>query len=286
MEVNCEGCAACCIDWRAVAPSGVSLDHERRGPYTPLDESYNLVPLSADEVRAFVDAGFGDALTPRLWTGGDGPHVTVDGHRLAAIDGRPAFFIGLRKPPKPVAPFGLEPAWLPTCVFLDPASLQCRLHGDDHYPDACARYPGDNLSLSAETECERSERAFGGRRLLDGDPDGTKPLLVPSVVGGRLFVHPDPGRLAGAVDRLARGAATDEDRAEFVAVAAASAPGSAAVDETRVVRARARVLDADSWAGHAVRTWPGLANTAPDPSLAEQVEADHGAPATPGWDGV
>lgn len=30
MDVNCEGCAGCCIDWRALSPE--DTDHERRGP--------------------------------------------------------------------------------------------------------------------------------------------------------------------------------------------------------------------------------------------------------------
>ncbi|MFC7229003.1 YkgJ family cysteine cluster protein [Salinirubellus salinus] len=286
MEVNCEGCAGCCIDWRAVAPADVSLDHERRGPYRPLDDSYNLVPLSSDEVRAFVRDGLGDALTPRLWRGEGGPSVEVDGHSLAAVDGHPVFFVGLRKPPKPVAPFGLDPTWLPTCVFLDPTTLQCRIHGDDLYPDACARYPGDNLALDADTECERVERAFGGERLLDDTAGDATPLLAPSAVGGRLFAHPDHSRIEGRVARLARGTATHEDRAEFVAVAAGATPGRLDVDDDHYERAREAVLAADSWVGTAVEEWAARAETErPDPSLGAVVEEDHGAPTTPGWAG-
>jgi Fe-S-cluster containining protein len=308
MEVNCEGCAGCCIDWRSVAPEGISLDHERRGPYRPLDDSYNLVPLSGDEVRAFLRAGYGDALTPRLWRGAgepsEGPEVprasgreapvsvAVDGHSLAAVDGRPVFFVGLRKPPKPVAPFGLEPTWLPTCAFLDPETLQCRIHGDGLYPDACERYPGDNLALDADTECERVERAFGGERLLDDDPGDLKPLLAPSAVGGRLFAHPDRSRIEGRVARLADGEATREDRAEFVAVAAAAAPGRLDVDTERYEQARETVLEADSWVGAAIEAWTERASGAgadgtsdlPPPSLGVVVEASRGAPETPGWD--
>jgi Fe-S-cluster containining protein len=291
MEVNCEGCGGCCIDWRSVAPADVSLDHERRGPYRPLDNTYNLVPLSGDEVRAFLRAGLGDALTPRLWRGERGPSVSVDGRSLAAVDGRPVFFVGLRKPPKPVAPFGLDPTWLPTCAFLDPETLQCRIHGDDLYPDACERYPGDNLALDADTECERVERAFGGERLLDDDPGDVKPLLAPSAVGGRLFAHPDRSRIEGRVARLAHGEATREDRAEFVAVAAAAAPGQLDVDAERYERARETVIGADSWVGAAIEEWTERANGAgadgaddpPAPSLGAVVEASRGAPGTPGW---
>jgi hypothetical protein len=284
MEVNCEGCAGCCIDWRAVAPEGVSLDHERRGPYRPLDDSYNLVPLSGDEVRAFVRGGLGDALTPRLWSGEGGPSVSVDGHSLAAVDGRPVFFVGLRKAPKPVAPFGLDPTWLPTCAFLDPETLQCRIHDTDRYPDACERYPGDNLVLDAETECERVEGAFGGERLLDDTPGDARPLLAPSAVGGRLFAHPERSRIEGRVGRLARGEATPEDRAEFVAVAAGAAPGRLDVDRERYERARETVLDTVSWVGEAIDEWRARAESdRPEPSLGGVVEGERGAPGTPGW---
>ena len=283
MDVDCEGCAGCCIDWRAVAPAGVDLDHERRGRLVPLDDAYNLVPLSSDEVRAFVRAGLGDAMTPRLF-GGDERTVTVDGRELAAVDGRPAFLVGLRKPPKPVGPFGLEAAWLPTCAFLDPATLQCRLHGGDRYPDACDRYPGDNLALDAETECERVEAAFGGERLLEADPGDADPLLGPGAPGATVFAHPDPGRLTGRVDRVARGAPMPADRAEFVAVAAASRPGTLEVDGDRYASARRAALSADSWVGAAVETWERLAGEAPaDPALADDVEDARGAPGTPGW---
>jgi hypothetical protein len=284
MEVDCEGCAGCCVDWRGVAPEGVELDHERRGGLVPLDDAYNLVPLSSDEVRAFLREGFGDAMSPRLFES-DGPSVDVDGHDLAAVDGRPAFLIGLRKPPKPVGPFDTDPAWLSTCVFLDPATLQCRIHGDDRYPEACARYPGGNLALDAETECERVEAAFGGERLLDDDPADAEPLLGVGALGATVFAHPDPDRLAGRVERIVDGHPTAEDRAEFLAVAAASRPGALAVDEGRYEAARERALTADSWVGGAIEAWRRRAGAeAPDPSLGERIEARRGAPETPGWD--
>src|SRR6056297_3240706 len=129
MEVRCHGCAGCCIDWRPLADDGAfgqdtgSVDEGDNGPtadrwrgrFPSLDGAYNLVPLERDEVRAFVDAGLGDALTPRLWAASEtDPHVEVGDRRVAAVDGRPAFFVGLRKPPKPVAPFDHEEAtWLP-----------------------------------------------------------------------------------------------------------------------------------------------------------------------------
>ena len=303
MDVDCEGCAGCCLDWRDVAPADVDLDHERRGGLVPLDDTYNLVPLTSDEVRTFLEAGLGDAMTPRLFASegarGDPSKessgeerreprdrsVAVDGHDLAAVGGRPAFFVGLRKPPKLVAPFGTDPSWLPSCVFLDPATLQCRIHGGERYPDACGTYPGDNLALDVETECERVEAAFGGERLLDDDPGDADPLLGVGALGATVFAHPDPDRLAGRVERIAAGAPTEADRAEFVAVGAASRPGTLAVDDARYERARERALDADSWVGAAAAEWGRLAGEATaDPSLGAAVEERRGAPGTPGRD--
>lgn len=67
MDVNCEGCAGCCIDWRALAPPDVDPEHERRRRFRPLDDVYNLTPLASDEVRAFLGEEWGDALTPRVF---------------------------------------------------------------------------------------------------------------------------------------------------------------------------------------------------------------------------
>jgi hypothetical protein len=85
MEVNCEGCAGCCPDWRALA---ADLDHERRGPCEPIGDEYNLVALTRDEVRVFLDAGLGDALRPRLWH--DGEREEGDGTADADGEGTPA----------------------------------------------------------------------------------------------------------------------------------------------------------------------------------------------------
>ena len=313
MRVNCEGCAGCCVDWRAL--SATPDDHERVGPERPLDDVYNLVPLTRDEVRDFVNAGFGDALTPRLWErepddsddderrvddgdrrGADdrpGRSVTVDGFDVAAIAGRPAFFVGLRKPPKPVAPVGTdEPTWLPACAFLDPESLQCRIHEDDLYPDECATYPGRNLLMDVESVCERVEREFGapGERLVeDSVPADAEPLFGPQALGGKVFAHPDPDALAGRVDRIAAGDATDDDRAEFVGTAAAASPGMLERNDDAYERYRERALDADSWVGAAIDDWETRAASADtdgdvDPALGEHVEEGRGAPETPGWE--
>jgi hypothetical protein len=288
MELDCEGCAGCCLDWRPIAPADTDLGHERRGPHEPLDGVYNLTPLTSDEVRAFVRAEEAAALTPRLWSAPDRDGVTVDGVPLAAVDGRPAFFVGLRKIRKPVAPFGTEPRWLRACAFLDPATLQCRVHDTDRYPEECASYPGRNLALGAETECERVERSWSGEHLLDDDPEGAPPRLGPEALGSKVFVHPEPDDLAGRVERLAAGEATAADRATFVAAAAAASPGTAEVDAEKYASFRERVLATEGWVDRAVAAWaeragPGC-EPAPDPALAEQVEDDAGAPPTPGWE--
>ncbi|MFB6123274.1 MAG: YkgJ family cysteine cluster protein [Haloferacaceae archaeon] len=288
MEVNCEGCAGCCLDWRPVAAS--PADHERRGERPPLDDAYNFVALGRDEVRAFLDAGLGDALTARLWAAASPEEaVTVDGRDVAGVNGRPAFVVGLRTARKPVAPFDLGRTWLDACVFLDPETLRCRIHGDDCYPDACATYPGRNLELDRETECERVESTFGGDRLRDDDPPAAlpPPLFGPQALGSRLFLHPTPERLDGVVGRLVRGSPTAADRAEFVGVAAGSSPGTVAVNETRATRSRERALDAESWVSDAVEFWAEHADDvgarADLPVGWADVEASLGAPETEEW---
>ncbi|RDI71763.1 YkgJ family cysteine cluster protein [Halopelagius longus] len=288
MRVDCEGCAGCCLDWRPLAAEGGG---GRRGPREPLDDVYNLVPLTRDEVVAFVERGVGDAMVPRMWAAAEEREggVEVDGVDVAAIGGRPAFFVGLRKPPKPVGPFGHSRRWLRSCIFLDPETLQCRIHGDDEYPDECAEYPGHNLALDQETECERVESAFGGERLLDDEaPEGQRGLLLgPQAVGSKVFTHPDPGRLDGVVERMRRGDLTPEDRAEFVGVAAGSHAGSLEVNEDRAEQTREEVLAADSWVGESIAEWTELAGELGDEADAHlDVEESRGAPKTPGWDAV
>jgi len=311
VQTNCEGCAGCCIDWR---PLGGAPDHERPGRYRALDDTYNLAPLTSDEVRAFLDAGWVDALAPRLFVvagGADGdaddgptpPTVEIDGYELAAADGRPLFAVGLRKTAKPVAPFDDDRRWLETCVFLDPSTLQCRLHDTDQYPQTCATYPGHNLALDAETECERVETAHGepGERLGDAAPPEDRPPLPfgPQALGGTVFAHPDPAALAGRVDRLAAGETTADDRATFVGVAVASSPGSLAVDDDRRTRAveRAHETTDSSWIAAAADEWETAAESrggdeidvgsdADDPPDPARVEGATDAPPTPGWDAV
>ena len=296
MEVNCEGCAGCCIDWRAIAPD--PSDHERRGSRRPLDDAYNFVPLNRDDIYEFLDAGLADALTPRLWHDESG--VEIDGVPLAAIDERPAFFLGLRKATKPVGPFGTDSTWLPTCAFLDPTTLQCRIHDADAYPSECAEYPGHNLELEQKTECERVEEAFDGtdgagsdgrERLIDDTPpeELSALLLGPQALGQKVFVFPDVERLSGVVERATADELTDEDRALFVAAAASATPGTPEVNRERFDDAFERGLEAESWVGESVDDWTTRAgevgSDAPDPSVAEAVEVIRGAPETPGWDG-
>jgi hypothetical protein len=289
MELDCEGCAGCCIDWRPLAAGDV--EHERRGRYRPLDDAYNLVVLDREDVRAFIDAGLGDALTPRLFCAEAG--VTVGEHTLAAINGRPAFVVGLRTPPKPVGPFDTEPRWLRTCTFLDPTTLQCRIHDSELYPADCADYPGSNLALDVATECERVEREFGGDRLRDGTPPGDPGFaLGPQAVGAKVFAYPDPDDPpdghraldAETVATLTRGALSSDRRAPFVAGAAAGAPGTTAVAAERYSVALAAVRATDSWAGRAIAEWQERVGDDADPALAATVEDARGAPSTAGWE--
>ncbi|MFC7018508.1 MULTISPECIES: YkgJ family cysteine cluster protein [Haloarcula] len=286
MEVDCEGCAGCCIDWRSLTDA--DIDHERRGPFEPLDDTYNLAPLTRDEVREFVAAGYGDALCPRLWKATDDRSVTIGDVDVAAIQGRPVFFVGLRKPPKPVAPFDGDSTWLHACVFLDPTTLQCRIHGDDLYPETCARYPAENLRLDVETECERVERVHGGTRLLDDTAPDVDPLFGPAAVGSKVFAHPAPDRVTDSVARFRDGEPTAADRAEFVGVAAAASPGTLLVNDARYEAARDAVIEADSWAGRAIDAWGAdagaVGSAGPPPAVARDVEDVAGAPPTPGWE--
>ncbi|WP_435359918.1 YkgJ family cysteine cluster protein [Haloarchaeobius sp. DFWS5] len=293
MQVNCEGCAGCCIDWRPISDQPASHDHERRGPHRPIDDTYNLVPLTRGKVRAFCDAGFGDVLVPRLWFAPEDEGVEIDGHHVAAVGEKPAFFVGLRKPPKPLAPFGIDgERWLRGCVFLDPTTLQCRIHDTDLYPQECAEYPGHNLLLDRETECERVEAEYEGERLVDDTPpEGVSGLLLgPQAVGEKVFVHPEPDALSGVVERAVTRGLTRADCTELVATAAASAPGTTERSESHYERYRELILDAESWAGAVIDDWESqageLGSHAPDSVCAESVEEDRGAPETPGWDTI
>ncbi|WP_256402199.1 YkgJ family cysteine cluster protein [Halorubrum salinum] len=295
MDLRCEGCAGCCVDWRPLDP--VAAGSDRTGSRPPLDDAYDLVPLTRDEVARFVEDGLGDVLVPRLFEPAEGDdRVAVGGTDLAAVDSRPVFVVGLRKPPKPVAPIGTdEPRWLDTCAFLDPTTLQCRIHGTDRYPRTCASYPAHNLALDAETECERVEAAGGGERLLDdaAPDDVPPPAFGPQALGSTVFAHPDPDELDGVVARLREGDATAVDRSRFVGVAVGSRPASLSVNRERAAEAEARALEADSWVGRAAREWRERAGDRGSLAamsdrerdrLVSELEDDAGAPGTPGWE--
>ncbi|MFC4540943.1 YkgJ family cysteine cluster protein [Halosolutus amylolyticus] len=325
MEVHCEGCAGCCLDWRSLLESADGRDGgrsqpDRRGPRNPdadgprrepLDDDPTFVPLTRDEVRTVLDRGLAAAMTPRFWRAADESEgVEIDEISVAAVAGRPAFFVGLRKPPKPVAPFDREePAWLPTCVFLDPTTLQCRIHNDEAlFPDECGAYPEHNLALDQETECERVEAAFGGDRLVDDGHDDRDGLLLGSqAIGAKLFCHPGPERLEGIVGRAASGDLTATDRAELVAVAAASSPGTIAISEPHYEEAKAKAIAAgaeggpgehatgrdgpgETWVGPAIQEWAErhrqADGTVPPADVAKTIEEARGAPETPGWDAI
>ncbi|RQG94000.1 YkgJ family cysteine cluster protein [Natrarchaeobius chitinivorans] len=326
MEVNCEGCAGCCLDWRPLLETETRGDDGSRGrthgengshgrthdeaevDRNPVDDDPTFVSLTRGTVRTVLEQGAVPALTPRFWHARDDREsVEIDGRRIAAVAGRPVFFLGLRKPPKPVAPFGREePSWLPTCVFLDPSTLQCRVYDGEFFPEDCGVYPEQTLALGVETECERVEKTFGGERLVstevDDEPDGL--LLGTGAIGEKLFCHPRPAALEGTIERLAAGELTAEDRAETAAVAAASSPGTVEISEAHYERARDRALEAatdesgggsgvatdedGAWIGPAIREWHrrrvAAGETVPSPSTAADVEDARGAPETPGWD--
>lgn len=298
MKLDCEGCAGCCVDWRPLSPAAGGTDRRSRRP--SLDGAYNLVPLTRDEVAGFLDRGMGDAPVPRLFEPAEtDDRVTVQGVEVAAVGDRPVFMVGLRRAPKPVAPVGTdEPRWLETCAFLDPETLQCRIHGDDAYPDTCSTYPGQNLALGVETECERVENAGGGERLLDDEPpeDVPAPAFGPHALGATVFALPDPDRLPeGAIARLREETTTAADRAPFLGAAAGSRPGSLQVDEERDAEAADAVREADSWVGRALDGWSDhakavskevgdSADSSSRVGLAHEVEDDAGAPSTPGWE--
>lgn len=251
-----------------------------------MDDRYNLVPLTRADVRGLVAHGLADALMPRLWTVETGG-VTVDGHELAALDDRPVFYLGLRTPPKPVGPFETTPRWLNTCIFLDPRTLQCRIHDSDIYPSECSAYPGHNLALDAETECERVEAETGSERLLDTEPPEElgSDVLGLGAVGHRLFVVPQVEMVEGLVADIKADTLARDDRAKFVATAAASAPGTTRIDEDQYTSVLQRAARADSWAGSAIEIWHRRAHQVePAPDHAETVEDARGAPPTPGWE--
>jgi len=296
MELGCAGCAGCCVDWRPLDPAAAGTD--RTGDRHPLDDGYDLVPLTRDEVAAFLADGLADVLRPRLFTPAPADdRVAIDGTDVAAVDDRPVFAVGLRKPPKPVAPVGTDAIrWLDACVFLDPTTLQCRIHGTHRYPRACGTYPAHSLELEAETECERVEAAGGGGdRLIDDTPPADTPPLPfgPHAAGATVFAYPAPEDLAGVVGRLRAGTETAADRARFVGAAVGSRPGSLAVNRDRAADARETAQTGDSWAGRAIRAWRDRAGVDGEPvavdcddrdALVRRLEDDAGAPETPGWD--
>ena len=287
MEVNCAGCAGCCIDWRPLVDGD---RHTQPGaPGEPLDDRYNLVPLSRDDVRSLVGAGYGAALRPRLWRADpDQDSVDIDGYEVVAIRSRPLFMMGLRHVPKPVAPFGTEPHWLRSCVFLDPDTLQCRIHDEPEYPTTCATYPGDHLTLDAESECERVEANWDETRLVDGTPpeNGRPPPLDEFSLGSTVFLHPDPSRLAGRIERLLADSLQYDDRFEFGAVALAQSPGMPETQPETYRSERQRLDEQESWIRESIEEWMDAAvTTEPEPSMARSIEDRRGAPSTPGWDG-
>lgn len=286
VELNCQECAGCCIDWHSVVPDREFTDTTFEG-YTPYDSRDKFVTVSSDEVRKFIQSGYGDGLIPRLFQPTDNQLgcMTIDGVELASIDSQPVFLMGLRSTRKPVAPFGLDPSWLPTCIFLDPDSLQCRIHNSKVYPDTCARYPADNLYFDAETECERVEQIFGEDRLLEHDDSSPRPTIGPGSVGGTVFLHPKPERLDGLIKPLLEDPAVEPGRIEFSAVAAASAPGVDHIDQERYEQVHSQLSGSTSWISEVADRWKQIYEMGKPTDHAEtlDVEVPTGAPPTPGW---
>lgn len=287
MKGHCEECAGCCIDWRSLSP--IELDHERRDEWEPIDDHYNFVSLTRDDVEEFTRAGLTDALTPRLWYDRtDCAPVTIDGTPIASIDGKPVFFLGLRKVSQPVNPFGNPRTWLPTCVFLDPTTLQCRIHDLDQYPTNCREYPAHNLYLEIETECERVERAGGGDRLINRSVSELPPGLVLGLqaIGYKVFVHPELERYTGVIEHLQTNLLTSVERASFIAAALASSPGSTDHEMDRYRSILETIAATSSWVSDMISYWQQLAGTTGeavvDP-ITDIVYENDDVPGTPGW---
>ncbi|GAB3707672.1 hypothetical protein GCM10028858_27000 [Halorubrum pallidum] len=119
------------------------------------------------------------------------------------------------------------------------------------------------------------------------------PPFGPQALGTTVFAHPAPDELDGVVARLRAGEATADDRARFVGVAVGSRPASLSADRDRAAAAAARVREADSWVGRAVREWRARAGERGAPvtipvrdrdRLVRELEDDAGAPETTGWE--
>jgi len=284
MEVNCEGCAGCCIDWRAL--NDAKVDHERRGRYVPLDDVGNLAPIRRDGSGPSSTKGSATSSSPDCSPArATPPSISTEPRWRPSTDG-PHSSSACASRPKPVGPFDSDSTWLPTCAFLDPTTLQCRIHGDDLYPETCRRYPrrepragrGDGVRArgSGLRRVPADRRRTARRRRTDlrargGRDDGVRSPRP----------RPADGRRRPPAERRV----DPEDRAEFVAVAAASSPAMLAVSDPVYEETREQVLDADSWAGRAIDRWTDRAGDAgtdaPAPApLAKEFEEEAGAPET------
>jgi len=208
-----------------------------------LDDAYDLVPLTRDEIAGFVDDGLGDVLVPRLFEPAEGDSaVRIDGVDIAAAGDRPVFAIGLRKPPNrsrrsaPTSIAGSTPAssstrprssagFTATSATREPARrIQLTTSNWTPRPSASASRPPAVATASSTTRSPTTPRrpcsAPRGRRDR---------LCAPRPQRSRRRDRPDP-----------RGAAHPDDRARFVGAAVGSSPGSLSVDRDRMAEARSR----------------------------------------------
>ncbi len=286
MKLNCKECAGCCIDWRSMASKNIDMNHEWRGKYKPIDNTYNLVVLTKDDIVNLLQSGYVDSMTPRLFYSSK-KSIEINGISIASIDEKPIFFIGIRKVKKPVSPFGKDSRWLPSCIFLDPSNLQCRIHDSEIYPESCFNYPKNNIALDLETECERVEKNFNQRRLKneEGIKETSNVFFGPEVIGHKIFVYQNKNELSNIINDIKKNNLDKKQRYKFIATAIASSPGSTTINKKKFQEALSKAYESESWINDTINDWKQRKqNEKPNPKKSGIVETKRGAPKTPGWD--
>mgnify|MGYP000742330397 CR=1 FL=1 len=166
MNLRCAGCAGCCVDWRPLDPAAAGTD--RTGDRHPLDDAYDLVPLTRDEVAAFLADGLADVLRPRLFTPAPADdRVAIDGIDVAAVDDRPVGYAIVIPGPETVA-------YLPELAVAP--DRQREGYGSALLEYVCAELAGDGydqLRLSVLAVDERARQFYDscGFQRLERLPD-------------------------------------------------------------------------------------------------------------------